>query len=51
LIARLSLETQIAPNDLLELDSRMFKALLQAMKDRAKEVKDASRSQGRTRSS
>jgi hypothetical protein len=40
LIARLSLETRIAPNDLLELDSRMFKALLQAMKDRNKEMKD-----------
>jgi hypothetical protein len=40
LIARISLETGIAPNDLLALDSRMFKTLLQAMKDRAKEVKD-----------
>jgi hypothetical protein len=36
------LETGIAPNDLLALDSRMFKALLEAMKDRAKEIKDAS---------
>jgi hypothetical protein len=27
----------------------MFKALLQAMKDRTKEIKDASRSQGRNR--
>jgi hypothetical protein len=42
LIARISLETGIAPNDLLALDSRMFKTLLQAMKDRNKEIKDAS---------
>ena len=42
---------QVAPNDLLELDSRMFKALLQAMKDRNKEMKDASRSKGRGRTS
>jgi hypothetical protein len=45
------METKIAPNDLLELDSRMFKALLQAMKDRNKEMKDANRSKGRTRTS
>jgi hypothetical protein len=41
------LETGIAPNDLLALDKRMFKALLQAMKDRAKEFKDASTSKRR----
>jgi hypothetical protein len=35
------LETGIAPNDLLALDSRMFKTLLQAMKDRNKEMQDA----------
>jgi hypothetical protein len=41
------LETGIAPNDLLALDSRMFKALLEAMKDRNKEMQNASRGKGR----
>jgi hypothetical protein len=36
------LETGIPPKDLIGLDSRMFTALLEAMKDRAKEIKDAS---------
>jgi hypothetical protein len=38
-------------NDLLALDNRMFEALLQAMKDRAKEMQDASNGKRRHRTS
>jgi hypothetical protein len=51
LIARISLETGIPPKDLIGLDSRMFSALLQAMKDRAKEVQDANTGKRRHRTS
>ena len=36
-MASLAVELQISPNDVLELDERMFKAVLQVMNDRAKE--------------
>jgi hypothetical protein len=37
----------IAPQQLLELDKTMFDALLQGLKDEAKEVSDASKRKGR----
>ena len=43
LVARMSLETGLSPQTLLDLDTRMFRALIQAMKDRAKEQIDASK--------
>jgi len=50
LVARLSLETGLSPQTLLDLDARMFRALLQAMKDKAKEQEDAYRTARRRRS-
>jgi len=50
LVARLSLETGLSPQTLLDLDQRMFRALLQAMKDKAKEQEDAYRTARRRRS-
>jgi hypothetical protein len=43
----LSIETGIAPQHLIELDSAMFKAMLDGLTDRAKEIKDASKRKGR----
>jgi hypothetical protein len=40
----------IAPQQLLDLDKNMLDALLQGLKDEAKEVSDASKRQGRNRS-
>jgi hypothetical protein len=37
----MSLETGIAPQYLIDLDGRMFEALLMGFKDRVKEQKDA----------
>ena len=48
LVARLSLETGLSPQTLLDLDARMFRALIQAMKDRAKEQENASKVKRRT---
>jgi hypothetical protein len=39
----------IAPQHLLELDKTMLEALVQGLKDEAKEIKDASRGKGRHR--
>jgi hypothetical protein len=47
LVARLSLETGLSPQTLLDLDTRMFRALLQAMKDRAKEQEHAYKGRAR----
>jgi hypothetical protein len=39
----------IAPQQLLELDKTMLDALVQGLKDEAKEVSDANRNKGRGR--
>ena len=43
LIAQLAVETGIAPQYLLDLDSAMFANVLQVLKDRAKEMQSANR--------
>jgi hypothetical protein len=43
LIASLAVETGIAPQDLIELDSQVFNAMIQVLKDRAQEIQNASR--------
>jgi hypothetical protein len=48
-VARLSLETGLSPQTLIDLDSKMFRTLIQAMKDRAKEQADANRASRRGR--
>jgi hypothetical protein len=41
LIASLAVETGIAPQDLMELDQSVFNAMIQVLKDRAQEIKNA----------
>ena len=48
LIAQLAVETGIAPQALLDLDSTMLANILQVLKDRAKEMQSASRGKRRT---
>jgi len=36
-VASLAVELKIRPNEVLDLDERMFKAVLQVLNDRAKE--------------
>ena len=36
-MASLAVELRISPNEVLDLDERMFKAVLQVLNDRAKE--------------
>ena len=43
LVAQLAIETGIAPQYLLELDSTMFANMLRVLKDRAKEMQSANR--------
>ena len=43
LIAQLAVETGIAPQYLLDLDSEMFKNIIKVLNDRAKEAQNASR--------
>lgn len=43
LVAQLAIETGIAPQYLLELDSAMFANMLEVLKDRAKEMQNAQR--------
>ena len=43
LIAQLAVETGIAPQALLDLDSVMLANILQVLKDRAKEMQNAQR--------
>lgn len=47
LIARLSLRLHIPPKDLIELDKTMLDALMQGLKDEAKEVSDANKNRRR----
>jgi len=42
-IASLSVETGIAPQAFIDMDSEMFKAIVQVLSDRAKEIKNASK--------
>ena len=39
----MAIETGIAPRELIEMDARMLKAMLQVFEDRAKEAKNAAR--------
>ena len=48
LIAQLAIETGIAPQYLLELDSVMFNNLIQVINDRAEERRNASRGKRRS---
>lgn len=41
-MAQLAIELKISPNEVLALDERMFKAVLQVLDDRAKELANAS---------
>ena len=43
LVAQLAVETGIAPQYLLDLDTEMFKNMLKVINDRAKEQQNASR--------
>ena len=43
LVAQLAIETGIAPQYLLELDSTLFANMLQVLTDRAKEMQNAQR--------
>jgi hypothetical protein len=47
LIAQLAIETGIAPQHLLDLDSTMLENMLKVFEDRAKEVKSARATKGR----
>ena len=51
LVAQLAVETGIPPQYLLELDSTMFANVLQVLKDRSKEMQNASRGKRRHGSS
>jgi hypothetical protein len=42
-IASLSVETGIAPQYFIDLDPEMFRAIVQVLSDRAKEIKNASK--------
>jgi hypothetical protein len=46
LIAQLAVETGIAPQYLLDLDTEMFKNMLKVINDRAKEQQNANRARG-----
>ena len=49
LVAQLAVETGIAPQYLLDLDTEMFKNMLKVINDRAKEQQNANRARrGRT---
>jgi hypothetical protein len=47
----MSLETGISPHHLIDLDARMFEALIMGFKDRVKEQADAIGSNKRTKRS
>ena len=46
LVAQLAVETGIAPQYLLDLDTEMFKNMLKVINDRAKEQQNANRARG-----
>jgi hypothetical protein len=41
MIASLSVETGIAPKEFIDMDQEMLRAIVQVLKDRAKEIKNA----------
>jgi hypothetical protein len=47
LVAQLAVETGIPPQQLLDLDSTMFKNMLKVLQDRAKDMENANRARGR----
>jgi len=47
LVAQLAVETGIPPQQLLDLDSTMFKNMLKVLQDRAKDMENASRGKRR----
>jgi hypothetical protein len=47
LIAKLSVETGIPPREFLEMDDEMLRHIIQVFNVRAKEMKDASKRNGR----
>jgi hypothetical protein len=47
LIAKLSVETGIPPREFLEMDDEMLRHIIQVFNDRAKEMKDAGKRNGR----
>ena len=49
LVAQLAIETHIPPQYLLDLDTEMFRNLLQVLNDRAKEAQSARRVKGSPR--
>lgn len=46
-IAALSVETGIAPSEFIDMDAEMYRAIVQVLTDRAKEIKNASRGRRR----
>jgi len=42
-IASLSVETGIAPQEFIDMDTDMYNAIIQVLTDRAKEIKNASK--------
>ncbi len=48
LIAQIAVETGIAPQALLDLDSTMFANVIKVLNDRAEEVRSASRGKRRS---
>ena len=46
-IAQLSVETGIPPKEFIEMDTEMYRAIIQVLTDRAKEIKNASRGRKR----
>jgi hypothetical protein len=46
-MAALSVETGIAPSEFINMDSDMLTAIMQVLSDRAKEIRNASRSKRR----
>ena len=49
LVAQLAIETHIPPQYLLDLDTEMFRNLLQVLNDKAKEAQNARRAKGGAR--
>ena len=42
-MAQLAVETGIAPKEFIDMDPEMFKAVIQVLSDRAKEIKNANK--------
>jgi hypothetical protein len=46
-VAQLAVELKISPDEVLAMDEHMFKAVLQVIGDRAREMRNASKRKGR----